>query len=178
MGVCGRRLDKVRLSALSGGWVRSRFEPQGLSQGTGGAGVRGHFLGVGADFRVGLRPPSPRRSAGQGWARPESRLPGGAGTPRAAVPPGPGGGRTRSLVEAVCRPRGNRKNGGRSRRYRSVLKGMRCPPSSSDHGQPRALVLYHSSPLDPNDEPVRLSAVRRGWLRLAMESAAQSSSLL
>jgi len=171
MGVCGRRLDKVRLSALSGGWVRSRFEPlpsPGLSQ-----GVRGHFLGVGADFRVGLRPPSPRRSAGQGWARPESRLPGGAGTP--GRPPrrrrGPGGKR-------YARPRGNRKNGGRSRRYRSVLKGMRCPPSSSDHGQPRALVLYHSSPLDPNDEPVRLSAVRRGWLRLAMESAAQSSSLL
>ena len=73
MGVCGRRLDKVRLSALSGGWVRSRqLGPASnpcLSQ-----GVRGHFLGVGADFRVGLRPPSPRRSAGQGWARPESRF--------------------------------------------------------------------------------------------------------
>jgi hypothetical protein len=39
MGVCGRRLDKVRLSALSGGWVRSRFEPQGLSQGVRGCGV-------------------------------------------------------------------------------------------------------------------------------------------
>ena len=82
MGVCGRRLDKVRLSALSGGWVRSR--QLGPAQGGPASstasnpclsqGVRGHFLGVGADFRVGLRPPSPRRSAGQGWARPESRF--------------------------------------------------------------------------------------------------------
>ena len=163
MGVCGRRLDKVRLSALSGGWVRSRFEPLPIS---GGAGS---LSWVGADFRVGLRPSSPRRSAGQGWAR--ARVPLVRAAPRDA-------GAGRYHPPGVCRPRGNRKNGGRSWRYRSVLKGMRCPPSSSDHGQPRALVLYHSSPLDPNDEPVRLSAVRRGWLRLAMESAAQSSSLL
>lgn len=72
----------------------------------------------------------------------------------------------------------NRKNGGRSRRYRSVLKGMRCPPSSSDHDQSPLVVPLFTSSVDPNDEPVRLSAVRRGWLRLAMESAAQSSSVL
>ena len=55
MGVCGRRLDKVRLSALSGGWVRSRFEPLPIS-----GDVESSLSGEGAVFWVGLRPPSPR----------------------------------------------------------------------------------------------------------------------
>ena len=59
--------------------MRSRFEPLPKSQGD----VRGHFLGVGAAFRVGLRPPSPRRSARGGVGRGAVRqlrlaLPGGA----------------------------------------------------------------------------------------------------